>query len=145
MTGQLDQTRAEAFYDALASRDPTRIEPFLDDDVDWLIVGPVELFSFCGQRYGKAAVLDVFRQISETEKACSNVRDFLLVDGECASALVRLTNLETRAGREISFRVAHFARFRAGKVVEYCGIPDSLGKAEQTLGHPLDVTLALAE
>jgi hypothetical protein len=44
--------------------------------------------------------------------------------------------------RCVSFRVAHFARFRGGKVIEYCGIPDSLGKAEQTLGRQLDVTFA---
>jgi hypothetical protein len=65
-----------------------------------------------------------------------------LVDGDCASALIRLTNIETRTGHEISFHVAHFAQFRNTKVIEYCGIPDSLGKAEQTLGRQLDVTFA---
>ena len=67
---------------------------------------------------------------------------FLLVDGDWASALIRLTNVDNRSGHEMSFRAAHFARLRNGKVIEYCGILDSLGKAEQTLGRPLDVTFA---
>src|SRR5437667_226700 len=79
-TGKLDRDSAGAFYDALASREPSRIEPFLADDVDWLIVGPEELFAFCGQRYGKAAVLETYRQISRAEASLANRRAFLLVD-----------------------------------------------------------------
>jgi ketosteroid isomerase-like protein len=142
MTFALDRQTAEAFYDALVSREPARIDPFLDDDVDWLIVGPIELFAFYGQHYGRQSVLDAYRRLSRTEEARGSACEFLLVDGDCASALIRLTNIDNRTGHEISFRVAHFARFRNGKVIEYCGIPDSLGKAEQTLGRPLDVTFA---
>jgi ketosteroid isomerase-like protein len=138
----LDRHTAQAFYDALASRDFVRIDPFLDDDVDWLIVGPIGLFAFCDQHYGRESVLDAYRQLLRIEEARGSACEFLLVDGDCASALIRLTNIETRIGHEISFRVAHFARFRDGKVIEYCGIPDSLGKAEQTLGRQLDVTFA---
>jgi len=142
MTDGLDRSVAEAFYDALASRSAELIAPFLDEDVDWLMVGPVELFAFCGQHYGRATVLEAYRRLSENEVARNNVREFLLVDDDCAAALTRITNIETRTGHEINFRVAHFARFRDGKVIEYCGIPDSLGKAEQTLGRQLDMTLA---
>jgi ketosteroid isomerase-like protein len=144
MADPISRDRAAAFYDALATRDPDRIAPFLDDDVDWLLVGPVELFAFCGQHIGKAAVLDVFRRISQTEEAHGNVREYLLVDDDCAAALTRISNVETRTGHAINFRVAHFARFRHDKVIDYCGIPDSLGKVEQTLGHPLDLALVPA-
>jgi ketosteroid isomerase-like protein len=140
MTVALDRNTAQTFYEALASRDPVRLDSFLEDDVDWLIVGPIELFAFCGQHYGRESVLDAYRQLSLTEEARGSACEFLLLDGDCAPALIRLTNLETRTGHEISFRVAHFAR--GGKVIEYCGIPDSLGKAEQTLGRQLDVTFA---
>jgi hypothetical protein len=33
MTFALDRHTAQTFYDALASRDPVRMDPFLDDDV----------------------------------------------------------------------------------------------------------------
>ena len=35
---------AESFFNALSSRQPVRIAPFVADDADWLIVGPIELF-----------------------------------------------------------------------------------------------------
>lgn len=87
MTFALDRQTAEGFYDALVSRDPVRIDPFLDDDVDWLIVGPIELFAFYGQHYGRQSVLDAYRQLSRIEEASASACEFLLVDGDCASAL----------------------------------------------------------
>jgi len=142
MTFALDRHVAEAFYSALACRDLERIDPFLDDDVDWLMVGPIELFGFCGQHYGRESVLNAYRQLARIEEARSSAYEFLLVDGDCASALTRLTNIQNQTGHEINFRVAHFARFRDGKDIEYCSMPDSLGKIEQTLGRPLDVAFA---
>jgi len=54
---------AEQFLDVLITRDPERIAPYLADDVDWLIVGPIELFSYCGQHFGKEAVLAAYGQL----------------------------------------------------------------------------------
>jgi len=102
--------------------------------VDWLIVGPIELFAFYGQHYGRQSVLDAYRQLSRIEGARASACEFLLVDGDCASALIRLTNVDNRTGHEISFRVAHFARFHNGKVVEYCGIPVALGRQNRLSG-----------
>lgn len=35
------------------------------DDVDWVIYGPIEISPFLGARLGKAAVLEVCRQIGK--------------------------------------------------------------------------------
>ena len=64
-------------------------------------------------------------------------RDFLMTDGESASALTRLTDVQRATGRQMMLRLAQFARFRDGKVVEYCSITDTLGVAEQVVGRPL--------
>ncbi len=64
-------------------------------------------------------------------------RDFLMTDGESASALTRLTDVQRATGRQMIIRLAQFARFRDGKVVEFCSITDTLGAAEQVIGHPL--------
>jgi hypothetical protein len=141
MTFALDRQTAEAFYDALVSREPARIDPFLDDDVDWLIVGPIELFAFTANIMVARASLTPIGGCRGPRKRAAAPVNFCWLTA-IASALIRLTNIDNRTGHEISFRVAHFARFRNGKVIEYCGIPDSLGKAEQTLGRPLDVTFA---
>jgi len=69
------------------------------------IVGPIELFAFYGQHYGRERVLDAYRQSSRAEEARGSACEFLLVDGDRASALIRVTNIETRTGHEISFRV----------------------------------------
>ena len=64
-------------------------------------------------------------------------RDFMVTDGECASALTRLDDIHRASGHEIVVRLAQFARFRDGKVSEFCSIIDTLGAAEQVLGRPL--------
>jgi hypothetical protein len=40
----VDRSTVESFYTAIASRDPDRIAPFLADDVEWLLRGPVDVF-----------------------------------------------------------------------------------------------------
>ena len=42
-------------------------------------------------------------------------------------------------GQKISYRLAHFMRFRNGKVVENISLIDSFDAVEQVLGHPLNV------
>jgi hypothetical protein len=42
-------------------------------------------------------------------------------------------------GRVISSRLAHFMRFRAGKLIENLSLLDSFNAVEQVLGHPLSV------
>ena len=64
-------------------------------------------------------------------------RDFMMTDGESASALTRLTDVQRATGREMIIRLAQFARFRDGKVCEFCSIIDTLGVAEQVIGRPL--------
>src|SRR5882724_3974616 len=126
-----------AFYEAIASRDPDRIGQFLDDDVDWMIIGPVELLPYCGPHRGKAAVLELYRtEIPEGKKVTGVFQDYLLVDGDNVAAYSRLTGIHRRSGRVISYRIANFLRFRDNKVVEFRGMIDSLDAAEQMLGRP---------
>jgi ketosteroid isomerase-like protein len=128
---------AEAFFNALSSREPDRIAPFVADDADWLIVGPIELFPYCGQHFGKDAVLAAYGRLAQANTTARYARDFLMTDGECASALTRLTDVQRATGREMIIRLAQFARFRDGKVCEFCSIIDTLGAAEQVIGRPL--------
>ena len=129
----------EAFYQAYAERDADKIGQFLDDDVEWTISGPVDVLPFCGTRHGKAAVLDmVGRLIPEVFRIFSFVPDAMLVDGDQAATLSRLT-ARSGDGRVISYRLAHFVRFRAGKIIRNLSIIDSFDAVEQVLGHPLDL------
>lgn len=127
----------EAFYAAYATRDIERTAAFIDDDVRWTISGPVDLLAFCGVRRGKAAVLDMMRrQVAEVFDVYSFVTDTMLIEGDRAATFNRLS---ARIGddRVISYRLAHFIRFRNGKVVENLSLIDSFDAAQQVLGHPL--------
>jgi ketosteroid isomerase-like protein len=128
---------AESFFNALSSRDPRHIAPFVADDADWLIVGPIELFPYCGQHYGKDAVLAAYGRMAQHNTTARYARDFMITDGESASALVRLNDIQRASGKELMIRLAQFARFRDGKVIEFCSIVDTLGAAEQAMGRPL--------
>ena len=134
----LTRDYVESFRSARLSRDPRRIAPYIDDDVDWLLTGPIELLSFCGHRRGRAAVLDC---ITKLQPAVLNVQKVelsaLLIDGDRAATFSRLIGVQPGTGRTISYRQAQFLRFCDGKIVEYRGIIDSFDAAEQMIGHPL--------
>jgi ketosteroid isomerase-like protein len=130
-----------AFFQAYSSRDPARIAPFIADDVEWMIVGPVDLLQFCGRRRGKAAVMDLFERVIPNVLEVNRVEsDIVLLDGDRAATLNRITAVQRATGRTISYRSAQFIRFRDGQVVEYRSIIDSFDAAEQVLGHPIDLS-----
>lgn len=140
MTCAVSRAFVEAFYRAYASRDCERIAPFLDDEVEWTISGPVDVLPFCGRRQGKAAVLDLIeRGVTQVFRVFSFVPDAMLVDGDRVATLNRLSARRSEDGRVISYRLAHFIRFRDGKIVENLSLIDSFDAVEQVLGHPLAV------
>ena len=136
---------AEGFYRALASRDGQRIGSFLAEDVDWMSMGPVEMLSFCGPRRGKAAVMEVFeRLIPAVVEVTSYVTDILLVDGERAAGLNRLTGRLHATGRVITCRLANFMHFSDGKICEYRSLMDSFAAVEEFIGQRLDFHQGIA-
>jgi len=129
----------EAFYRASAKRDIERVVAILADDVDWLVQGPIDVFPFLGQRHGKAAVLEGYREIARKLEVTGYEVERLLVDGDCAAALIRITAIVVMTGKVMSIRTSQFSRFRDGKLVEMRAVLDSFDMVEQTIGRPLDV------
>ena len=141
MDAPVDRTVVEGFYLALASRDPQRIAAYIDDDIDFMVIGPREMLSFCGARRGKAAVVEVFeRLIPEVLDVTVFAPEYLLVDGNSAAGFNRITATQLANGRVLTCRGANFMRFRDGKIYEYRSIIDSLETIEQILGHRLDLS-----
>ena len=131
----------ESFYRARLSRDPARIEPFLDDNVNWLITGPIELLQFCGQRQGKTQVLDTIVRVMPSIMHVSKVElEALLIDRDRAATFSRLTGVLSGTGRVISYHQAQFMQFRNSKIVEYRCLIDSFDAAEQMMGHPISLS-----
>jgi ketosteroid isomerase-like protein len=145
MTNPVTRSVVNAFYQALASRDAARIAPFLDDDVEWMIVGPIDLFDFCGLRRGKAAVIELYKSVIPAAIEVTRfVTDIVLVDGDRAATFNRLTGVQRGSDRTISYRTANFLQFRDDRVVEFRAVIDSFDAAEQMLGHPINLAAEAA-
>ena len=128
----------EDFYAAYEVRNTSRFADFLDDNVEWTISGPVDVLPYCGTHRGKAAVMDLFkRRVPEVFSGFNLVRNTLLIDGDRIATLNRLTARHANDGRVVSYRLAHFMRFRNSKVVENLSLIDSYDAVEQVLGHSL--------
>jgi quinol monooxygenase YgiN len=68
-------------------------------------IGPVEMLSFCAPRRGKAAVMEVFEQlIPAVVDVTSCVTYILLVDGDRAAGLNRITGMPFAAGTDLTWR-----------------------------------------
>jgi ketosteroid isomerase-like protein len=133
---------ARAFCDALASHDPNLIAPWLDDDIDWTIYGPIDLFPFFGQRRGKAAVLAMCGAIDSCLALKSCEKDSRLIDGARAAALIKLAAVHKPTGRTLSLRMAMFAEVRDGKLARLRAVFDTFDAAEQALGREIDLSAA---
>jgi ketosteroid isomerase-like protein len=140
MAWTLTHDYVQSFRRARLSREAEQIEPFLDDDVDWLLTGPVELLNFCGQRRGKADVLDCLVRVQPSVMKVLKVDvAALLIDRDRAASFSRLNGIQLSTGRTISYNQAQFLKFRDGKIIEYRGIIDSFNAAEQMIGHPIEL------
>jgi ketosteroid isomerase-like protein len=129
----------EAFYHALSVRDMAALANFLDDDVVWTISGPVDILPFCGQRVGKGLVMKLLGRDSPTLWSSRRfLAKTMLVDGDRASVLGRITATKRASGQAISYRIAQFIQFRDQKVVDFVSIIDSFDAVEQLLGYNLD-------
>jgi hypothetical protein len=108
--------------------------------VTWTIVGPVEVIRFCGERRGKAAVLDLFARVVPSVMILTGYDpEILLVDGDRCATLARMCGVKPECGRSVSYRATQFVRFKDGKVIEYMAITDTFDAAEQLLGHQIDL------
>ncbi|RDV04908.1 nuclear transport factor 2 family protein [Undibacter mobilis] len=130
----------DAFYDAYTTGDRDKLAAMLHDDVAWSIRGPVAVLLFCGERHGKAQVLELASGVLQSVLADLKVtHDSVVIDGDDVATLNRLTARRRSDGRTIGYRFAHFIRFKDGKVIETLSIIDTFDAAEQMLGHSLAV------
>jgi ketosteroid isomerase-like protein len=139
MTDRTIRPIVEAFYRATAERDAEAALSFIDDNVDWLVQGPVDVFPFFGQRHGKAAVRAGYEEIARRLDVTMFRVETLLIEADRAAALIRYSAIVRATGKVMSIRISQFSRFTDGKLVEMRALADSYDMVEQALGRPLDV------
>jgi ketosteroid isomerase-like protein len=135
---------SRALHRAINERQFGEIESLIDEDVDWYLHGPVELFPFFGARRGKAAALEVIRQIADRVRIHRFDRESIMLGAESASSMLRysLTALDTN--KPVRVRLAHFVQFRDGRLFSLRVLVDSYDLVEQALGIPLRVRKIVA-
>ena len=144
MTYTVTKDLVDAFYDAFIKPDADKLAGLVHDDVRWTTRGPIEILSFCGAHRGKAHVLKLATQILPGLFGDIRlVRESLVIDGDRAAVLNFQTAQRRSDGRIITYRFAHFFRFKDDKLIETTTIIDTFNAAEQVLGHALPLDGAL--
>jgi ketosteroid isomerase-like protein len=128
---------SRALHRAINERRNDEIEDLIDDDVDWAIYGPIDMFPFFGARLGKAAVLEVIRQIADNIRVRRFDRETIMLGVDSAASMLRYSLTALDSDKPISLRIAHFAQFKAGRLARIRILVDTFDLVEQTLGRPI--------
>jgi ketosteroid isomerase-like protein len=128
---------SRAFHHAINERQPGNMESFIDENVDWAIYGPIDMFPFLGARRGKAAVLEVIRQIADNFRVHRFDRESIMLGVDSASSMMRYSLTALDSNKPISVRLAHFAQFKAGQLTNLRVLVDTFDLVEQALGRPI--------
>jgi ketosteroid isomerase-like protein len=135
---------SRAIHRAINERQLDDLATLLDDDVDWAIYGPIDMFPFLGQRRGKDAVLEVVKQIAENFRVHRFDRETIMLGVDSASSMLRYSLTSLESNKPISLRVAHFAQFKAGRLSSIRVLLDTFDLVEQALGHPIHLPKMIA-
>ena len=128
---------SRALHAAINERRSEDLEPLIDDDVEWAIYGPIDMFPFLGSRRGKAAVLEVCRQIADNVRIHRFDRESIMLGVDSAASMIRYSLTAIDSNKPISLRLAHFAQFKAGRLSSIRVLIDTFDLVEQALGHPI--------
>lgn len=128
---------SRALHRAINDGDLAELEALIDDNVDWAIYGPIDMFTFLGARRGKAAVMEVCRQIAENVRIHRFDRESIMLGDDSAASMMRYSLTALDSNRPISLRVAQFAQFRAGRLFSMRVLVDTFDLIEQALGSPI--------
>jgi hypothetical protein len=128
---------SRALHRAINERRHEDLAALIDDDVDWAIYGPIDMFPFLGARRGKEAVLEVIRQIADNIRVHRFDRESIMLGVDSAASMLRYSLTMLDSSEPISLRLAHFAQFKAGRLVSIKVLVDTFDLVEQTLGRPI--------
>ncbi|UQD72049.1 nuclear transport factor 2 family protein [Bradyrhizobium japonicum] len=128
---------SRALHRAVNDRDFSDIESLIDEEVEWAIYGPIDMFPFLGARQGRDAVLDVIRQLADNFRVRRFDRESIMLGVDSAASMLRYSLTALDSDKPISLRVAQFAQFRAGKLISMRVLVDTFDLVEQALGRAI--------
>jgi len=107
------------------------------DDIEFISYSSIKVFPFLGHRRGKPAMSEALRGAAKAFEfiACEPIS--MVIERESAAVMMFGRGVSRATGRSVQGMLAHFMRFRDGKIVELREFMDSLHAAEQVLGRDL--------
>jgi ketosteroid isomerase-like protein len=126
---------SRALHRAINDRQFEDLKTLIDEDVDWAIYGPIDMFPFLGARRGKEAVIEVVRQIAENFRVHRFDRETVMLGVDSAASMLRYSLTSLESNKPISLRVAHFAQFKNERLRSIRVLLDSFDLVEQALGQ----------
>ena len=139
MTEQSTRAVVTDLYDAYERRDFDRVAELIDDDIEWIIFGPTQVFPFAGYRRGKIAVLEALGGIAKDYMLKSYVPQVIIVDGDRAAVMSDVAFMQRATERTLHFHLANFLRIENGRLVEFREFANTFDMVEQALGRMLPV------
>jgi ketosteroid isomerase-like protein len=130
---------SRALHRAINEHQRDDLDALIDDEVDWAIYGPIDMFPFFGARRGKAAVLEVIGQIADNIRVHRFDRESIMLGVESAASMMRYSLTALDANKPISLRLAQFAQFKAGRLINIRVLVDTFDLVEQALGRPINL------
>jgi len=130
-TETLSQGRIREIYEDFVLCRLDRLSEVFDKDIDFLSHAPSDVFPYLGRRRGWAEVSKAISQIHEHLEVVYFWPLSILLDRNNAALTVFVSIRQRSSGKQANFLAAHFLKFRNGRVVEFCGIIDSLETVRQ--------------
>jgi len=110
---------SRALHRAINDREFAELESLLDDDVDWTLYGPIDMFPFLGARRGSAAVMDVIRQIADNVRVHRFERETIMLGQDSAASMLRYSLTSLESSKPIAVRIAHFRPVQARPAAQH--------------------------
>lgn len=138
----MTETLRERLYSLYAAFKHGKIDFLLnafDDDIEFISYSPVEIFPFLGHHRGKAAMAKILKAGYKEFEFLAYEPVFMVIGAEEAAVIIFARFIHRRTGRSVSVMIAHFARFRQGRIIELREFMDSFTAVKQLLGRELDL------
>jgi len=135
---------SRALHCAINDREFGELESLLDEDVDWTLYGPIDMFPFLGARRGRAAVMDVIRQIADNVRVHRFERETVMLGQDSAASMLRYSLTSLESSKPIAVRIAHFAQFKHGRLRSIRAVLDTFDLVEQVLGRSIHLPKMIA-
>jgi ketosteroid isomerase-like protein len=135
---------SRALHHAINEREFAELDSLLDEDVDWTLYGPIDMFPFLGARRGRAAVMDVIRQIADNVRVHRFERETVMLGQDSAASMLRYSLTSLESSKPIVVRIAHFAQFKHGRLRSIRAVLDTFDLVEQVLGRSIHLPKMIA-